>query len=209
MRRFELEHIFSLNDWREKVEENDPGFVEFLKEIISKMNFDYCFSKKSDEATMLGKTVLSPVKMNNHLAPFLWDRGYDAFREPTFNSADPVLLKKIRDAPPDLQREIFKAAEGEKYEGFQEADFIGHGNLLEVQFGKYAFAMNDKDKAIELVERVIATSGAIMLPMKSMQKLMSSGPAYYESVLGSFIRRWWDESIKIPFALIGIAVKSD
>lgn len=158
---------------------------------------------------MHGKTVLSPIKMNQHLKSFLRERGYKSFREPTFNSADPHFLRQIRDASPAEQRAIFEAAEGEAFEGFQEADFLGHNNLLEVQLAKYAFAISDKDKTTELVERKIASTGAIILPMKSMQKFMSSGPAYYESVLGTFFRRRWDESIKIPFALIGLAVKSD
>lgn len=210
MPRFELEHIFSINSWLDKAEANDPGFTHYLKHAVSMMDFDYCFSKKSEEATMHGKIVLAPVKMNQHLKSFMRERGYKSFREPTYNSADPRLLRELRDAPPEMQREIFEAAPQEDaFEGFQEADFLGHDNLLEVQLAKYAFAISDKDKTTELVERKIASTGAIMLPMKSMQKFMSSGPAYYESVLGTFFRRRWDESIKVPFALIGIAVKSD
>jgi hypothetical protein len=210
MPRFELERIFSINDWALKAEENDPGIIDFLTHAVEVMDFEVCFSKKSEEATMLGKTVLSPVKMNHHLKMRLRKRGYTPFREPTFNSADPDFLRELRDASPSERRSIFKAAaEGTAFEGFQEADFLGHDNLLEVQLAKYAFAISDKDKATELVDRKISSTGAIILPMKSMQRFMSSGPAYYESVLGTFFRRRWDESIKIPFALIGLAVKSD
>ncbi len=210
MPRFVIERIFPINGWMEKAEENDPGLIDFLKHAVSTMDFEFCFSKRSDEATMRGRTVLSPVKMNHHLKTCFRKRGYTPFREPTFNSADPDFLRQIRDAKPSDQRAIFDLApDGEAFEGFQEADFLGRDNLLEVQLAKYAFAISDKDKAIELVLRGIASTGAIILPMKSMQRYMSSGPAYYESVLGTFFRRRWDESIKVPFALIGIAVKPD
>jgi hypothetical protein len=206
MFKFQLEHIFYINGWLDKVEERDPGILRTLVRAVSSMDFEYCYSKESEEQTMKGRILLSPPKVNNHIKAYLRERHYKPFREDTFNSADVELLMKLRDLPVDEQRLLVKKTNEEVFTGFQEADFLAFGNLFEVQLGKYSFAISDQLKIIELIDRGIGDTGAILLPMKSMQKRMSSGPAYYENILGSFTRRKMDFSVKHPIALIGVAV---
>jgi hypothetical protein len=209
MPRFSIEALYSINGWDELVEKLDPGVIAFLCGAVSSMDFAACNSKESKERTMQGRLLISPKKMNSHIGDHFHERGYSRYRITTFNSASPSLQESLRGLPEHEQRRLCSLSNVPVYEGFKEADFYAYDNLFEIQFGKYPFVLSDKLKAIELIQSGIAKTAAIILPMKSLQDRMSSGPAYYEGALSDMIRRDMHKSIQVPIALIGIGVSSE
>jgi len=75
---------------------------------------------------------------------------------------------------------------------------------LEVQFGKYSFVAYDlfvKHLAFYIGDQIDV--GIEILPMKSIQSKMSSGPAYYEGELYNVVRQGRGVHA-VPLVIIGI-----
>ena len=76
---------------------------------------------------------------------------------------------------------------------------------VEIQFGKYSFIAYDlfvKHMAFYVGDAIDV--GVEILPMKSMQEQMSSGPGYYEGALYDVVRQGRGVPA-VPLVLIGIA----
>jgi hypothetical protein len=76
---------------------------------------------------------------------------------------------------------------------------------IEVQLGKYAFIAYDlfvKHLAFFVGDRI--DCGIEILPMKSVQSQMSSGPGYYEGALYDLVRQGRGVPA-VPLVLIGIS----
>lgn len=77
---------------------------------------------------------------------------------------------------------------------------------LEVQLGKYAFVAYDlfvKHLAFYVGDKIDV--GIEILPMKSLQQHMSSGPAYYEGELYNVVRNGRGVPA-VPLVIIGVGV---
>jgi restriction endonuclease BglII len=76
---------------------------------------------------------------------------------------------------------------------------------LEVQFGKYSFVAYDlfvKHLAFYVGDKIDV--GIELLPMKSLQSEMSSGPGYYEGELYNVIRNGRGVPA-VPLVIVGVA----
>jgi hypothetical protein len=76
---------------------------------------------------------------------------------------------------------------------------------LEVQFGKYSFVAYDlfvKHLAFYVGDKIDV--GIEVLPMKSMQSNMSSGPGYFEGELYNVIRNGRGVPA-VPLVIVGVA----
>lgn len=76
---------------------------------------------------------------------------------------------------------------------------------MEVQFGKYAFVAYDlfvKHMAFYVGDKIDV--GVEILPMKVLQREMSSGPSYYEGELYNLIRGGRGVP-GVPLVVLGIA----
>lgn len=85
-----------------------------------------------------------------------------------------------------------------------EADSIKNRVAAEAQFGKYSFIAYDlfvKHLAFYIGDAI--DLGIEILPMKSMQEQMSSGPGYYEGALYDLARQGRGVPA-VPLILIGI-----
>ena len=88
---------------------------------------------------------------------------------------------------------------------YNQTDFVKERIAVEVQFGKYSFVAYDlfvKHMAFYVGD--VIDVGIEILPMKSMQVNMSSGPSYYEGELYNVIRQGRGVPA-VPLVLIGVA----
>ena len=88
----------------------------------------------------------------------------------------------------EQKREIEAAGETPIF-SYNQTDFVKDRVALEVQFGKYSFVAYDlfvKHLAFYIGDKIDV--GIEVLPMKSLQAEMSSGPGYYEGELYNVIR---------------------
>lgn len=85
-----------------------------------------------------------------------------------------------------------------------ETDFVKDRVAVEVQFGKYAFVAHDLFvKHLSFYVSDIIDIGIEILPMKDMEKEMSSGVPYYERDLMNVIRQGRGVPA-VPLVLVGI-----
>jgi hypothetical protein len=100
-----------------------------------------------------------------------------------------------------LRRQNWHQSQVPHWESRFEKDRVA----LEVQFGKYAFVAYDLFvKHLAFYVRDEIDVGIEILPMKSLQHHMSSGPAYYEGELYNVIRNGRGVPA-VPLVMIGIA----
>lgn len=190
--------------WREAVDRIDPDFISNLERAVASMDFAKCFDKESDEKTKRGRKVLSPIIMNKHFEKVLLPLDYqklssDNFYPETF--ADACLL---RDVPYDMWEDFLARKAIPHTRGSIEGDFFKGGLLLEVQFGKYPFVDWDIDKSVEFFRRNKIKGGCVLVPMRSTQSLMSTGPANWQTAMGMFAQKRLDQTLEFPLALIGL-----
>ena len=88
---------------------------------------------------------------------------------------------------------------------YNQTDFVKDRVAIEVQFGKYAFVAYDLFvKHLAFYVRDQIDVGIEILPMKSLQSEMSSGPGYYEGELYNVIRNGRGVP-SVPLVIVGIA----
>jgi hypothetical protein len=107
---------------------------------------------------------------------------------------------------PDEQKQQIEQAGQTPIFSYNQTDFVKERVALEVQFGKYAFVAYDlfvKHLAFFVSDKIDV--GIEILPMKSLQSQMSSGPAYYEGELYNIMRQGRGVPA-VPLVIIGIDV---
>ena len=88
---------------------------------------------------------------------------------------------------------------------YNQTDFVKRRVAVEIQFGKYSFIAYDlfaKHMALYVGDAIDV--GVEILPMKSMQEEMSSGPGYYEGALYDVVRQGRGVPA-VPLVLVSIA----
>jgi len=112
---------------------------------------------------------------------------------------------KTSDLHPQEQKKLLEAnGEISPIHSFKQTDFVKDKIAIEVQFGKYAFVAYDL-----FVKHMLFYSGGVInlgieiLPMKSLQELMSSGIAYFEGEVYNIMRQG-RSSPPVPLLIIGI-----
>jgi hypothetical protein len=113
--------------------------------------------------------------------------------------------RRIVDFGPTEQKRAIEAAGFEAISSSNQTDFVKDGVAVEVQFGKYAFVAYDlfvKHMAFYVAEKIDV--GVEIMPMKCLQREMSSGPCYYERELSNLLRQGRGVPA-VPLVLIGVA----
>jgi len=186
------------------VAELHPEFMDDLARAVGTMDFDDCFDKENLEAGKAGRTVLSPIKMNQHFKNILYPRGYKELKSKNFYPERTDDALRLRDIP-HADRERFLCDNAIPYrQGSIEGDFHRRGVLLEVQFGKYPFVDWDIDKALEFRRRGLISAACVLVPMPSTLSLMSSGPASWQTSMTMFYDKKLDRQGELPIALVGV-----
>jgi hypothetical protein len=107
--------------------------------------------------------------------------------------------------PPDEQKQEIEAAGRRPIFSYNQTDFVKSRVAVEIQLGKYSFIAYDlfvKHLAFYVGNAIDV--GVEILPMKSMQENMSSGPGYYEGALYDMARQGRGVPA-VPLVLVGIA----
>ena len=162
-----------------------PNFWTEIDYVISSINVHECRIKKSREKRMKGKMLFDPTEINRLFKLKFGKFGWSESRINYYVSDDLELTREP----------IFS---------YNQTDFVKDRVAIEVQFGKYAFIAYDlfvKHMAFYAGNKI--DCGIEILPMKSMQSQMSSGPGYYESALNDLVRQGRG-SPAVPLVLIGI-----
>lgn len=124
-------------------------------------------------------------------------------------TADATVLRGVYDLSVNEQRERIREAGYEPIFSYNQTDFVKQRVAVEVQFGKYAFVAHNlfvKHLSFYVSDIIdVGIESIEILPMKALEREMSSGVPYYERDLLNVIRQGRGV-LAVPLVLIGIAL---
>ncbi len=173
-----------------------PALWEEVVAIISAVNFPSARARRNDQASSdLRAHSFSPTRIAGNFS--------DLFRKNKWNKLATRFPQAGRDGGACANLCLQKKAQG--VSSYNQTDFVKDRVAIEVQFGKYAFVAYDLfAKHLAFYVRDQIDVGVEILPMKSLQAEMSSGPGYYEGELYNVIRNGRGVPA-VPLVMIGIA----
>ncbi|MGE4375892.1 MAG: BglII/BstYI family type II restriction endonuclease [Burkholderiaceae bacterium] len=176
-----------------------------IKEVIEDIDADLCKTKVSKESRMKGQTKYSPIDMNKAFHEKLGSKEWQESRVTYWVTDDERLIRQTLTLPPEEQKAIIARTGKTPIMSYNQTDFVKSRVAIEVQFGKYAFVAYDLFvKHLAFYVRDQIDVGIEILPMKSLQAQMSSGPGYFEGELYNVIRNGRGVP-SVPLVIVGIA----
>lgn len=175
-----------------------------IKTVISKVNASDCKTKISREKTMKGELLFSPIEMNARFKSLLQEKSWDESRVSYWVTRSDQLIRKTMSLPAKEQKKIIEDSGEQAIFSYNQTDFVKDRVAVEVQFGKYAFVAYDLFvKHLAFYVGDFIDIGIEILPMKSLQKQMSSGVPYYEGELYNVVRQGRGVPA-VPLVIVGI-----
>lgn len=175
-----------------------------LLSVIDSIDAEACKTKVSKEKTMRDKVLYSPVDMNQAFKDRLSTLEWEEDRFSYWVTKDVKLIRKTLTLPAEEQKREITEAGLEPIFSYNQTDFVKDRVAIEVQFGKYSFVAYDlfvKHLAFYIGDKIDV--GIEILPMKSLQAEMSSGPGYYEGELYNVVRQGRGVPA-VPLVILGI-----
>lgn len=176
-----------------------------VQDVIASVDADACRTKISKEKTQVGKRLYSPVDMNEVFKTGLQALGWNERRSTFWVTADEKLMREIYNQPEQRQKKAIQKAGYDPIMSYNQTDFVKERVAVEVQFGKYAFVAHDLFvKHLSFYVSDIIDVGIEILPMKTLERDMSSGVPYYERDLLNVLRQGRGVPA-VPLVLVGVA----
>ena len=176
-----------------------------VQAVIGKVDALACRTKVSRERTMPGKMLFSPTDMNRAFSDGLRQLGWSERRSTFWVTDDEKILRGVYTLPEDEQKRTIEEAGLTPIMSYNQTDFVKDRVAVEVQFGKYAFVAHDLFvKHLSFYISDIIDVGIEILPMKELEREMSSGVPYYERDLLNVLRQGRGVPA-VPLVLIGVA----
>ena len=176
-----------------------------VERVVENVDAEACRTKVSRERTMRGRLLYSPADMNNAFKSGFHDNGWNERRNTFWVAPDEKLLRNIYDLPEDAQKARIEKAGHVPIMSYNQTDFVKERVAVEVQFGKYAFVAHDLFvKHLSFYVSEIIDVGIEILPMKELEREMSSGVPYYERDLMNVVRQGRGVPA-VPLVLVGVA----
>lgn len=176
-----------------------------IKKVIGAVDATTCKTKVSQEKRTAGTLFYSPIQLNICFRNLLKKTTWEESRVNYWVTSDAKLIRQTLTLSPEEQKKEIIAAGHEPIFSYNQTDFVKERVAVEVQFGKYSFVAYDlfvKHLAFYVGDKIDV--GIEILPMKSLQKQMSSGISYYEGELYNVVRQGRGVPA-VPLVLIGVA----
>lgn len=181
-----------------------PELWEEVQGVIAGVDGSSCRTKVSQEKTMLGKQLYSPQAMNKAFKKGFASLGWEQRRNTFWVTDNEELLRGTHGLSAREQKAAIEAAGHTPIMSYNQTDFVKERVAVEVQFGKYSFVAHDLFvKHLSFYVSDIIDVGIEILPMKDLEKEMSSGVPYYERDLLNVIRQGRGVPA-VPLVLIGV-----
>lgn len=172
--------------------------------IIEGINAEDYRTKVSLEKTMPGRMLFSPGDLNSRMKSDFGRLDWNESRTSYWVTDDYRLIVRTLHLEESEQKRIIEEEGKTPIRSYNQTDFVKNRIAIEVQFGKYSFIAYDlfvKHLAFYVGNTIEV--GIEILPMKSMQSQMSSGPGYYEGALYDLARQGRGVPA-VPLVIVGI-----
>lgn len=176
-----------------------------IQGVIRSINGNTHRTKISKEKTKLGASLYSPPALNAAFKNAFTAKDWKEQRTSYWVTDDVQLIRKTLPLSPTEQKADIIAAGKTPILSYNQTDFVKNRVAVEVQFGKYSFVAYDlfvKHMAFYVGD--VIDVGIEILPMKELQREMSSGPGYYEGELYNVIRQGRGVPA-VPLIILGVA----
>jgi hypothetical protein len=181
-----------------------PELWNEIENVVKTVDAGKCKTKISKEKTMTGALLYSPIEMNESFRRELRKYSWEESRVSYWVTRDEKLIRKTLTMPPEVQKKEIESQGETAIRSYNQTDFVKNRVAIEVQFGKYAFVAYDlfvKHLAFYIGNHIDV--GIEILPMKTLQAQMSSGPSYYEGELYNVVRQGRGIPA-VPLVIVGI-----
>lgn len=181
-----------------------PKLWKEIQDVIGRVDAERCKTKISKEKGTKGKVFYSPIDMNNNFKGLLRAKEWHESRVSYWVTKSEKLIRKTLSMTPEEQKKEIEAAGEVPIFSYNQTDFVKDRVAVEVQFGKYSFVAYDLFvKHLAFYVGDFIDVGIEILPMKSLQRQMSSGVSYYEGEFYNVVRQGRGVPA-VPLVLIGI-----
>lgn len=181
-----------------------PHIWNEIEDVIDSLDASALKTKESKERRMVGRMLYAPEEINIAFKELLGKHGWSEDRARYWVTDDMALIRKTVPLSEPEQKTEIEAAGKRAILSYTQTDFVKERVAVEVQLGKYPFISYDlfvKHLAFFIGDKI--DLGIEIVPMKSMQEQMSSGPGYYEGAL-YIMGRQGRTSPPVPLILVGI-----
>ena len=181
---------YSFKNGLEEITKRYSHLLAEIKSGIANIDASQARTKISAEKTMLGRTLYSPVQLNeafkNELYPKDWNNlKVDCEYPTTYYLKDYEIRSSLKGA-------------------FRDMDFVKDRLGVEVQFGKYSFMVYNVCAKMTIFRNLnFIDCGIEIVPVKSLALEMSTGVSYFEQFVWDLESRGTAD-IDIPVLILGI-----
>ena len=141
---------------------------------------------------MMGKLLYSPVALNKEIGKQLYPKGWKHIKERCEYTTKYYVNGYT--------------VEEKKLYPFRDMDFVKNKLGVEVQFGKYSFMVYNVCAKMTIFKNLgHIDAGVEVVPIKSLQKQMSSGVSYFEQFVWDLETRGMAD-IDVPTLILGIGI---
>ena len=172
--------------------------------VIKSIDASIHKNKVSKEKTMLGKMLYSPSSLNIDFKDKLDELHWKESRRDFYVSDQFEIVNHIESMSFKEQKNYLNSIGYPLMQSYNQTDFIKNKIGVEVQLGKYFSVTYDLFvKHLSFYGSGMINVGIEIVPMKSMQKEMSSGPPWYEKEIHNVMRHGRTNP-PVPLLIIGI-----
>ena len=181
---------YSFNGGKEYIERCFSGMLLEIKNCINAIDKEQHKHKESQEKTMRGKRLYSPISLNNAFKNFLSPLGWSNH--------------KVKcDYPTGFYTNNYEP-EPLNSGSFRDMDFVKDRLGVEVQFGKYSFMVYNVCAKMTIFKNMgVIDAGIEIVPIKDLANDMSTGVSYFEQFVWDLEQRGVSD-IDIPVLILGI-----
>lgn len=182
---------YSFNNGAEEIAKRYPHLLAEVEEVIASIDAHQHKTKVSEEITMPGMKLFSPVALNNEFKRLFAERGWEK--------------KKIYcEYSNEYYVEGYEPAPLKGQKPYREMDFLKEKLGIEVQFGKYAFMVYNVCAKMTIFRNLgHIDCGIEIVPVRGFTSEMSTGVAYFEQFTWDLKERGVG-NIDIPVLILGI-----
>jgi len=181
---------YSFNGGKEVIQARWPDLLVEIEGILCAVDAGQQKTKTSQEKTMPGQMLYSPVQLNRAIGIGFMARGWHK-------------QKVCCEYPTSFYRPGYKP-KCLRGGAFREIDFVKNLLGVEVQFGKYAFMVYNVCAKMTIFHKLgHIDCGVEIVPVKSFADEMSSGVSYFEQFVWDLEQRGKSD-IDIPVLIYGI-----
>ncbi|MDO9473362.1 MAG: BglII/BstYI family type II restriction endonuclease [Caulobacter sp.] len=192
---------------------NGFEFIQFHKkhiwdeveQAIESIDAEAHRTKESKEARKQANLLFSPIEINKAFYSILQPNGWEPRTTTNYICENTETLRELITLKPAAQRKLLAERGIEELKTYNQTDFVKERVAVEVQLGKYSFVAHDlfvKHMAFFVNDDIDV--GIEIVPMKAMERRMSSGVPYYERDLFNLLRQG-RSTPAVPLVLVGIA----